>query len=87
MASGAGIACTNRSCSALKDVVQRSGIAKRAGPHILRHSFATYLLENCHDIRVQVLLGHRNVRTTMIYTHVLNRGLVAVRSPAERMSD
>lgn len=69
---------------AVAEAVRRSGIAKQASCHTFRHSFATHVLESGYDIRtVQELLGHRDVSTTMRYTHVLNRGGLGVRSPVD----
>jgi len=69
---------------AVRQAAKATGITKHVSPHTFRHSFATHLLENHYDIRtVQELLGHKDVKTTMIYTHVLQRGGLAVRSPLD----
>jgi site-specific recombinase XerD len=67
---------------AVSEATRLAGLSKRVSCHTLRHSVATHLLQQSYDIRtVKKLLGHQDVQTTMIYTHVLNRGKPAVRSP------
>jgi len=71
---------------AVAHAARAAGITKRVSPHVFRHSFATQLLEDGYDIRtVQELLGHRDVRTTMIYLHVMHRGALGVKSPMDRL--
>jgi integron integrase len=68
----------------VKEATRRAGIAKPVGCHTFRHAFATHLLEAGHNIRVvQELMGHKDVETTMVYTHLMNTSLAAVRSPAD----
>ena len=71
---------------AVKRAAKQAGITKPVGPHTFRHCFATHLLESGYDIRtVQELMGHKDVKTTMVYTHVMNKGPLGVRSPLDEL--
>ena len=71
---------------AVRQAAKETNISKRVNPHIFRHSFATHLLESGCDIRtIQELLGHKDVKTTMIYTHVVNQGAMGVKSPLDTL--
>ena len=70
----------------IREAAARAGVSKRVTCHTFRHSFATHLLEAGYDVRqVQVLLGHKDLRTTQLYLHVMNRPAVAVASPLDRL--
>ncbi len=72
---------------AVKQAARKAGITKKVGPHTFRHCFATHLLEADYDIRtIQELMGHKDVSTTMIYTHVMNKGGLGVKSPLDALS-
>ena len=66
--------------------IRKAGVSKPASCHTFRHSFATHLLEDGYDIRtIQELLGHKDIKTMMVYTHVLQQGGMGVKSPADRL--